>query len=500
MFRGFSRDIIYLNKGRGFRMLSKKIFLSIVFALIFVLTACSTDTGSDEPVEENLQEKTEGQQDKITENENQEESEENDSNVVEETASLSGEPSVIETPALPITFKDAVEYPIVGEFSGDVTYNDDLLNHPELVEVLQKVPAITEDSSEEEIERVKGYIYSLFKENLTMPDASIEQWSSMQINNPEADAEEIQLKENYNVAILLDSSGSMGFMEGNQTRMAWAKQSINDFVSGLPTQANISLQVYGHVGTGSESDKEKSCTNIEEVYPLSTYSKEDFNQALNQFDPAGWTPMAKAIEQAEKNFTEWDGEENTNVIYIVSDGVETCDGDPVRSIESLSQSNINPVINIIGYQVDNDGLEQLQEMAEVSNGRYIHASNQEDLTAEFQNTLDMSKLWAEWHSDSKDIINELHNTIKHQLYDWNNNEKEKTYRQNENLKYALKYLHEEGILDTDNYLDFSKEYRDSYLAIADEQGDIYFELYDINQETYKEKFSEVEDLFRKVRE
>lgn len=478
--------------------MSKKIFLSIIFALIVALTACSTDTKSDDPVEEDLPGETTEQEDEIVEDEEPEGV--NDSNSVEETTASSEEQSVIDTPPLPVTFKEAVEYPIVGEFSGDLTYDDDFQNYPELVEVLQKIPAVTEDSSEEEIERVKGYIYSLFKENLTMPDASIDQWSTMQINNPDAEAEEIQLKENYNVAILLDSSGSMGFMEGNQTRMEWAKQSIDDFVSGLPKQANISLQVYGHVGTGSDSDKEKSCTTLEEIYPLSAYVKEDFNKALSQFEPAGWTPMAKAIEQAEKSFSEWDGKENTNIIYIVSDGVETCDGDPVRAIESLSKSNIDPVINIIGYQVDNDGLEQLKKMADVSNGRYIDARSQEDLTAEFQKTVDMSKIWAEWQSESKDIIRELHNTIKHQLYDWNNNEKEKTYRQSENLKYTLKYLHEEGILEQHIYLDFSKEFRKSYLDISDEQGDIYFDLYDINQETYEEKFSEVEELFRKAQE
>ncbi|MEI3599493.1 hypothetical protein SPD53_15445 [Oceanobacillus sp. MO10714A] len=79
-------------------------------------------------------------------------------------------------------------------------------------------------------------------------------------------------------------------------------------------------------------------------------------------------------------------------------------------------------------------------------------------------------------------------------------QKEKTYRQSENLKYTLKYLHEEGILEQHIYLDFSKEFRKSYLDISDEQGDIYFDLYDINQETYEEKFSEVEELFRKAQE
>ncbi len=239
---------------------------------------------------------------------------------------------------------------------------------------------------------------------------------------------------------------------------------------------------------------------MEEVYKLNHYDADKFAKALDQFEPAGWTPMTKAIKQVEKDFASLDGENNTTIIYVVSDGVETCGGDPVDAIQSLDKSGIDPVISIIGYQVHNEGLKQLKEMAKASERRYINAKTQEDLTAEFEQTVDMSELWQEWQSDSKDIIKDLHSTIKHQLYDWNNNEKEKQYRQQENLKYALKYLSDNEIIDHEIRSAFSDEYRGNYLNISDERGEIYSNLYDINYETYTDKFNEVEKRFEEAQD
>lgn len=62
----------------------------------------------------------------------------------------------------------------------------------------------------------------------------------------------------------------------------------------------------------------------EVMYPLQPYNKEQFNAALSKFGPKGWTPLASAIESVNDDFKEYTGEENLNVVYIVSDGEETC--------------------------------------------------------------------------------------------------------------------------------------------------------------------------------
>lgn len=71
-----------------------------------------------------------------------------------------------------------------------------------------------------------------------------------------------------NIVILLDSSGSMKQEVNGGIKMELAKQSIRKFTENLNQDSHLSLIAYGHKGTGSEEDKEKSCKAIETVYPL----------------------------------------------------------------------------------------------------------------------------------------------------------------------------------------------------------------------------------------
>ncbi|HEY4552072.1 MAG TPA: VWA domain-containing protein [Bacillaceae bacterium] len=461
-------------------------FVMMLFLLLFTSACSSADKGkSTDP-------KTKPATAQKAEKEPKEKS-------LEETDTSKKENMAEDLPPLPKSFEESTEYPIVGQFSGGETYQKDFAGYDEIKNVLNDIPTVDENSPEEDIEKVKLQIFSLFKEDLKKVNVPIEQWKSMSLDDPNAENQEVRLKENYNVAILLDASGSMANLENGKTRMDLAKQAIEEFVKSLPKQANISLQVYGHIGSGSDSDKAKSCAAIEEVYPLGQYDSSTFSAALHKFKPAGWTPMAKAIEQTEKDFAQYDGKENTNIIYIVSDGVETCDGNPVQAIKSLNESNIDPVVNIIGYQVDNKGLAQLKEMAQASDGRYINARNHEDLAAEFKQTVDMSKVWQEWQYESRDVINNLDETIKKQLNDWHDGENEKLNREHDNLQNANKYLNEQGILSTSVYLQYGDEFRKYYLTSMDEAREQYLELHEINRDSYFKKFDEVEERYKKAR-
>src|SRR5690606_18527517 len=99
---------------------------------------------------------------------------------------------------------------------------------------------------------------------------------------------------------------------------------------------------YGHKGTGKASDKALSCSSNELVYSPGPYSEAKMNEALNSFKPAGWTPLAASLQQAKEDLAPYKGENNTNIVYVVSDGIETCDGDPIQAAEELKNSGISP--------------------------------------------------------------------------------------------------------------------------------------------------------------
>lgn len=388
---------------------------------------------------------------------------------------------------IPQSFKESVDYGYTGEWAMKEFSN-------EVKSALDQLPSITMEATEEEIDAYQREIFSLFKENLSMPNVPIDQWQAMKFADPTVTEEESQLKKNYNVAILLDASGSMGALENGKTRMELAKEAINQFVDSLPEKAKVSLTVYGHKGTGDEADKEVSCSTVEQVYSLSAYDSKEFTNALGKFNPAGWTPMTKAVEQAMVNLESHDGSENTNIIYLVSDGIETCGGNPVQAMEKLSDSNLSPVVQIIGYQVNNDGLTQLKEMARAANGQFINVQNQEDLKAEFKRT---TEVWSEWHRNSNDAINNLNKTVQKQLNDWHHKEQEKMNRERKNLQLAINYLNEENKIDTDVFLRLDENYRAYYLQVDKEARNLYLELDQLNRESFLDNWEEISEIFLK---
>lgn len=193
---------------------------------------------------------------------------------------------------------------------------------------------------------------------------------------PEGEDEiEIAKKQQTNVVILMDASGSMKAEIGGESRMTLAKQAIEDFTGQLPDDVNVSLFAYGHKGAGTEADKQLSCSSIEELYPLGAYNADSFAKAMDSFQASGWTPLAGAMEKAHDYLSSYDQEQYRNIVYIVSDGVETCDGNPVAAAKLLHDSEIEAKVNIIGFDVDDEGQNQLKTVAEAGGGEYATVRN-----------------------------------------------------------------------------------------------------------------------------
>jgi len=187
-----------------------------------------------------------------------------------------------------------------------------------------------------------------------------------------------QLKEQkpVNLLIILDSSGSMAGQISGKTKMEIAKEELIKFVSALPPATNFGLMVYGHKGSNSAQDKQVSCQGIEIFYPLGKPDKEQFINAVSHFQPTGWTPIADSFLKAKNEvFVGKDGQENR--ILLISDGIETCDGNPVQVATDLKQSGIKTTIDVIGFNVNSQAEELLKNIARVTAGKYYSAQTQE---------------------------------------------------------------------------------------------------------------------------
>ncbi|MBH0176143.1 VWA domain-containing protein [Fictibacillus sp. 23RED33] len=207
-------------------------------------------------------------------------------------------------------------------------------------------------------------------------DISFEEVEAYEKYQEESEDGEEKKEGPLNVAILLDASGSMAGKVSGTDKMTAAKEALKKFAGGLPDDANVMLRVYGHKGSNADKDKKVSCESTEVMYPLGAYNEGTFRQSLSKFKPTGWTPLAASIEAAEKDLQ---GKEGNNVIYIVSDGIETCDGNPVEAAKKLHESNIKAEVNIIGFDVDNESQQQLKAVAEAGGGEFQSVSSQKEL-------------------------------------------------------------------------------------------------------------------------
>lgn len=176
--------------------------------------------------------------------------------------------------------------------------------------------------------------------------------------------------------ILLDASSSMLLSVDGRMKMDVAKEATSRFADVIGQESDVSLVVYGHKGSESDSDKALSCEGIEEIYPMNSYDSEVFETSLTTFESKGWTPLAGAIKKAADMSDSFEG---AVTVYIVSDGVETCDGDPVKEAERFVEKDKERTVNIIGFNVDQDAEEELQNVSDAGNGDYYTANNADDL-------------------------------------------------------------------------------------------------------------------------
>ena len=154
------------------------------------------------------------------------------------------------------------------------------------------------------------------------------------------------------------------------------------------------------------------------------------------------TPTELALTEAQKDLASFDGGTNTNIIYLVSDGVSTCDDDPVAAAKTLYDSNITPIINIIGFNVDNDGQKQLKEMAKAVEGTYQDVTDAETLQNELDQASEIAEKWATWKEDKEvGLENQLlDNNLE--VYKYGVDEFRKLVDERQQVGFTLQYLYQ----------------------------------------------------------
>lgn len=184
------------------------------------------------------------------------------------------------------------------------------------------------------------------------------------------------------LVVAFDASGSMAGALGEDTKMAAAKVAVDALLDDLPDDVTASLVAFGHQGTNDEAGRADSCAGVETLVP-GTGDTATLREAANGLEPAGWTPLADALAAAGSQLAPSDtvGEQ---VVYVVSDGEETCGGDPVAQARALHDGDIRAVVNILGLDLPANERAQLEAVAQAGGGLFTSITTQSELAREIE--------------------------------------------------------------------------------------------------------------------
>jgi Mg-chelatase subunit ChlD len=176
------------------------------------------------------------------------------------------------------------------------------------------------------------------------------------------------------VELVFDASNSMwGRMQG-EPKMSVAKNILSDALGWLPEDLTVALRVYGH----QHPREQRDCRDSELLVPMRPGNREQIRGAIESFRPRGQTPLAYSLEQVVDDLRGVRGE---RAVVLVTDGLESCGGDPVAAARALQAGGPIPV-HVIGFGLGEPGDEDptsLRAIAAVSGGKYVTARSAEEL-------------------------------------------------------------------------------------------------------------------------
>jgi len=153
---------------------------------------------------------------------------------------------------------------------------------------------------------------------------------------------------NTRILFVFDASYSMSGKWESDTKINIARDFLISIVDSLEQLANVqmALRVYGHQSPVPPQD----CNDTKLEVPFDINNAFRIRQKLKFIKPKGTTPIAHSLEQAASDFT--DCNECRNIIILITDGIEACEGDPCAVSRKLQLQGITLKPFIIGIGMD----------------------------------------------------------------------------------------------------------------------------------------------------
>jgi Mg-chelatase subunit ChlD len=178
--------------------------------------------------------------------------------------------------------------------------------------------------------------------------------------------------------VILDCSGSMvDRMPDGTTKMEAAKKAVLQLIRDYPNGRRLAVILYAHrIG----NPKPQGCQDVEVVQPLGEVTdavKDRLAARIAPVKPVGWTPLATSLKVAGQELRHAKG---VSQVIVVTDGMETCGGDPIEEVAALNkQFDLADGVEIIGFIVTPDEKAAVELIAKKSHATYYDSNSAKEL-------------------------------------------------------------------------------------------------------------------------
>lgn len=184
---------------------------------------------------------------------------------------------------------------------------------------------------------------------------------------PAATAQETQ----PDTLLVIDMSNSMWGQIDGVAKVEIAREALAGLVETLPDGAPTGLMAYGHRRTGD-------CGDVEQVVPVTPLDRAALTRAVAAMKPRGKTPITEALRQAAAGLN---ANDRPARLVLISDGIETCGGDPCALARELAAGGIDFTAHVIGFDIASRADQaKIACIASATGGRYFNARNAGELS------------------------------------------------------------------------------------------------------------------------
>jgi len=138
------------------------------------------------------------------------------------------------------------------------------------------------------------------------------------------------------ILFIFDASNSMAGQWDGERKIDLAREVLFEMLDTLEqmNKVELALRVYGHQSPVPPQD----CSDTKLEVPFGSGNVPQIRQTLNEIQPKGTTPIARSLALAPEDFPLCGT--CRNIIVLITDGIEACDGDPCSVSLDLQRKGI----------------------------------------------------------------------------------------------------------------------------------------------------------------